>query len=230
MSNEAPRSGTSRTMIGKDYYPTISELVWSSEDDTAKILSGLSKSSISCLHRECLSQLKVALNKETSLTEVVSSLSTGMNDLNATAILKIESSVEQIFRELQATKIQEVPVTTIPVTGVKVISPIPNSIDDYRYQAKVVGIPEKVEKYPNNRALADRDAVIAVMKNLGMDYSTVKDCYRRGKYNKEKLRPLIVNFSSIWDSTLMRNKAMTAELYKKKKYLCSPNFHSKIKK
>ena len=119
-------------MIGKDYYPTISELVWASEDDTTKILSGLSKSSLSCFLRECLSQLKVALNKETSLTEVVSSLSTGMNDLNATAILKIESSVEQIFRELQATKIQEVPVTTIPVTGVKVISPIPNSIDDYR--------------------------------------------------------------------------------------------------
>ena len=81
----------------------------------------MSKSSISCLHRECLSQLKVVLNKETSLTEVVSSLSTGMNDLNATAILKIESSVEQIFHELQATKTSEVPVTTVPVTVGKLL-------------------------------------------------------------------------------------------------------------
>ena len=173
----------------------------------------------------------MVLNKETSLIEVVSSLSTGINDLKATAIPKIESSVEQIFHELQATKAQEVPVTTVPVTGVKVMSTIPNSIDDYRYQAKLVGIPESVEKYPDNRALADRDAVITVMKNLDMDYSTVKDCYRRGKYNKEKSRHLIEKFSSIWDSRLMRNKAMAAELKKKtKKYLCSPNFYPKIKK
>ena len=102
MSDDTLKSAT-RAFSGKDYYPTIAQLVWASEDDVNKILIGQQKSSLTCLLRQCLSQLKESLNKEQTMTDIVSTLSTGIGELKA-CIPKIESSVERVRDEVESVR------------------------------------------------------------------------------------------------------------------------------
>ena len=75
-------------------------MVWASNKDTNKVLLGLQKSSLSCSLREWLSQLQVSQDKEAFLTEIVTSLSPGLNDFKN----RVEKSVQEIFTEIKQVK------------------------------------------------------------------------------------------------------------------------------
>ena len=222
MSDDTLKSAT-RAFSGKDYYPTIAQLVWASEDDVNKILNCQQKSSLTCLLRQCLSQLKESLNKEQTMTDIVSTLSTGIGELKA-CIPKIESSVERVRDEVESVRANVTEIKAAERSAPPVQVPTQNlresSTESHLYQIRLDGLPELDNKNPAEIIKAETAAVERVFNHLS-EPLTICNLKRLGAYKKERSRPrtLLITLPRVWDVRKVLSKAPMLKSYNEKVYL-----------
>ena len=92
----------------------------------------------------------------------------------------------------------------------------------HEQQLKVIGVPENDKKSIVDRQLTDKSSVDTIAKDLGLTQHKIVECRRLGKYDKEKCRPLLVTFNSVWDARLCRSKAIQHNVYKERNVLILP--------
>ena len=91
--------------------------------------------------------------------------------------------------------------------------------NNHRYQVKIVGVPENKLRFSNDRKLRDKDIIEDIATELNLHNVQVSDCYRNGKFNISKRRPIIATFSSIWDARRMVSKSIERKLFQEKDFL-----------
>ena len=88
--------------------------------------------------------------------------------------------------------------------------------DNHRYQVKIVGVPENNLRFSNDRKLRDKEIIEDIATELNLHNVQVSDCYRNGKFNNSKWRPITAAFSSIWDARRMVSKSIERKLFQEK--------------
>ena len=67
----------------------------------------------------------------------------------------------------------------------------------HRYKVKIVGVPENNLRFSNDRKLRHKEIIEDIATELNLQNVQVSDCYRNGKFNDTKRRPIIATFSSV---------------------------------
>ena len=191
---------------GRDYYPTIDELVNSSNDGFKHLTDKLTKDSILCFLKDSIGHLREA---KLNLSNI-SFISEKIEDLkreNEKLVEKVEKINEDLPKSGKA----------IPQT---VATPI-RKIDDYQCQLKFIELPENDIKFSNERHLKEKLDAEAVISRLGGNPDTA-DCRRLGRFDTQKKRPLLVSFKSIWDKRKCLALAIQNKLFQTDKILIVP--------
>ena len=197
-----PDPSSARGIPTKDYYPTISELVWANDDDINRLLSSLPKDILICLVRECVSQLKVSWNKEAAMAENLKSLSSGISDLKS-SLPKMEKTMNENCHSIYSDVVKlSKSVESIPVN----LATPPTASIPKRHMDESAVPPQLridgIEEFPNKSTAelidCEHAAVSAVFDHLS-ETPQISDVIRLGKLNKDKGRPrtLLVTLNSV---------------------------------
>ena len=232
MSTDDQRSSSASR--SKDYYPTISELVWACDDDVNKLISYLSKSSLQCLLRESLSQLKVSANNNHSMKESFSTLTAAFTDFNAAVLPKIEMSIKETLTNViedikplhsgvaaintAVAKLEHDPTKTHAST--KQFSNSVHKPNNRDMQIRIDGIFEDTEKTRAENTEEENSKVIDILKHLKVN-PTISNIERIGKFRKETKRPrtLLVTLQQAWDVRLILSRAKSLKDLDQKIYI-----------
>ena len=132
-------------------------------------------------------------------------------------IVSLSATVNKLAEKLENldTTLKSVDAAPKQATGQEVDSSEKTyHIDDsYKHRVKIVGIQESEKKFTDARQFDDKTSIENILGKLEIKNANVADCFRAGKYDKTRNRPLIVSFSSIWDARLIRSKAIERKLY-----------------
>ena len=232
MSTDDQRSSSASR--SKDYYPTISELVWACDHDVNKLISHLSKSSLQCLLRESLSQLKVSANNNHSMKESFSTLTAAFTDFNTAVLPKIEiSNKETLTNVIEDIKPLHSGVAAINTAVAKLkhdptkthasIKQVSNSVhkpNNRDMQIRIDGIFEDTEKTRAENTEEENSKVIDILKHLKVN-PTISNIERNGKFRKETKRPrtLLVTLQQAWDVRLILSRAKSLKDLDQKIYI-----------
>ena len=205
---------------GRDYYPSIDELV-NANDGEFKALNGkLTKDWLLCLLKDALSHLRTAksFNSNFDTLKKVSSV----NDV----IIENEKFKKMLMKldELTAIKdkVDSICVTSASASSAFASQPIIVLDSIHKRQLKVIGVSECVEaKNSDDRALFDKASIETISADLGTEVN-IEDCRRLGKFIPGKSRTVLVTFSNIWDARKLRSKAIEQQLYRHKGVLIVP--------
>ena len=245
MSNEQPTNegtpgiGAPISMTAKNYYPNILELVWASNEDASRVVNGLNKQSLVCLLRESISQLKLGLNTEYSLSDTVQSLASDANQLKA-AIPNIESTISSRFKdafEKISTKIQN----TKSDSGASISRPVAASTpasrnndrkpsdDSHLFRIRIDGISE-IEGKPSHEVIKEETAAVEKIFGYLTEPLTIWNMKRLGSFKKDRNRPrtIIVTLPHVWDVRKVLSKAPLLKNYVSKVYLSKSLSHPEI--
>ena len=232
MSTDDQRSSSASR--SKDYYPTISELVWACDHDVNKLISHLSKSSLQCLLRESLSQLKVSANNNHSMKESFSTLTALFTDFNAAVLPKIEMSIKETLTNViedikplhsgvaaintAVAKLKHDPTNTH--ASIKQVSNSVHKQNNRDMQIRIDGIFEDTEKTRAENTEEENSKVIDILKHLKVN-PTISNIERIGKFRKETKRPrtLPVTLQQAWDVRLILSRAKSLKDLDQKIYI-----------
>ena len=207
---------------GRDYYPSIDELVNANDGEFEAFAGKLTKNWLLCLLRDALSHPRTAKSFNSNfdmLKEKVSSV----NDV----IIENKKSKEQLLMKLDELTAIEDKVDSMCVTSPSASSAFasqPRIVLDsiHKRQLKVIGVSECVEaKNSNDQALFDKASIETISADLGTEF-IIEDCRRLGKFISGKNRTVLVTFSNNWDARKLRSNAIKQQLYRHKGVLIVP--------
>ena len=155
---------------GRDYYPSIDELVNANDGEFKALTGKLTKAWLFCLLKDALSHLKTAKSFNSNfdmLKEKVSSVNDVIVENN-----KFKEQMLMKLDELTAIKdkVDSMWVTLASASSAFAFQPriVPDSI--HKRQLKVIGVSECVEaKNSNDRALFDIASIETINADLGTE-------------------------------------------------------------
>ena len=225
MNDDGGSRGDSRlnsAFGGRDYYPSIDELVNANDGEFKALTGKLTKDWLLCFLKDALSHLRTAksFNSNSDKLKVSS-----VNDV----IIENKEFKEQMLMKLDELTAIKDKVNSMCVTSASASSAFesqPRIVDSiHSRQLKVIGVSECVDaKNFNDRALFDKASIETISANLGTEI-IIEDCRRLGKFIPGRSRTVLVTFSNIWDARKLRSKAIEQQLYRHKGGIgCSRTF------
>lgn len=200
------RSG-STSAGGKNYYPSIDELVDANGEDFKCLTDKLTKDWLLCLLKDSIAHLRQAKSTIHSYSII---------DDKIKKITEDNSTIVNKLNEISAS--QPIPR---PLTEQFPTRRVQNATDDYNIQLKFVGVPEIDVKNPIAKQLQEKESIENIISDLGAN-SEVADCRRLGRYDSSKNRPVLVTFNNIWDKRKCLNLAIQKKYYNHKRILIIP--------
>jgi len=91
-----------------------------------------------------------------------------------------------------------------------------------KYQLRLSGVPEMSSDLSYvERQTSEHNYVLKVLDYLEKRNCKITDCYRLGKFNKDRKRPrsLLLTFSSVWDRNMVLQSAKSLSSFKDKIFL-----------
>ena len=191
--NGAEESTTPTSSVGgKDYYPSINELVDADPEGFKKLTGKLNKNWILCLLRDSISHPKKAKSKSELLTKIDNTILAPNQPLQTNTNPVVQGSMT-VGKEKQCSKKSK-----------------------HEMQLKFFGSNDSNEKFHIERGINDKNVVDGILEKLGTQEKS-QDCFRVGKYDADKKRNILVTFKNIWEKRKCFSAAMRHQFYKRRK-------------
>ena len=203
-----PTGGTSRRRLDsiENYYPTIEEIMASSDDEINKYLHKTKKDSIICIFKELLSQHRLTLSKNEEIA-----------DLKNT-ILAVGDSLQN-----------QTPTKSQAKSFASIVKQVQSSSTNFENEIRISGVPELTSATPEKPKRIDifehdESNLNTVLNHLGIPNDHVASTARLGKFNPTSTRPrtMLVRFRDKFtaEKTLARASMLKTftGTYKNEKY------------
>ena len=189
-----------------NYYPTISELLESSDQDVQKFLAKTKKDTLVCILREAIAQLR---NKSLCLIA---------NDIAEIKVTLEKAVSEQTLSSPQPMTDLDNESSIAPTVKISTNS-LKSSDIPYRNKIRVSCVPEQnsdLKKF--ERSMADKVKVEQILENLGEPVE-IRDVYRKGAFRTDRKRTIIVELSNPWDVRKVVGAATKNKFFKQSGFL-----------
>jgi len=167
------------------------------------------------------SQLQTANESITANTNNIEKLNTDLKSMGETLTQKI-NTFEEKLKAFEISKPQEVNKNhnnpSQEITQVNNLHKNPS----LKYQLRLSGVPEMSSELSYvERQTSEHKYVMKVLDYLEKKNCKITDCYRLGKFNKDRKSPrsLLLTFSSVWDRNMVLQSAKSLSSFQDKIFL-----------
>ena len=139
----------SHLLSSKDYYPTVEQVVWASDTDVHALIGNMKEDALSCLLRECISELRIATRKSSVLDDVSKSSAV----LSTEMLPSLENKLESVNKKISLLKSADcdkvVALENSMTTLQMQLNKTPENLKAVMKQVKEVSAENDATSYPN---------------------------------------------------------------------------------
>jgi len=190
-----------------------------------------------CSMNNKISTLEKQLEEKTKMTDESSEKIEASNNENSTKICnfndnlnkldeKVNTQLNEIVNKINKLENEsKIEAEVSKATNAPPLKQLPKETRTHanlKFQLKVSGIPEISEDINYiKRQQIEKEHIDKILKHIGKQQCKIIDCFRLGKYRKERQRSrsIIITFASVWDRNMVLQSAKNLSTFEEKIFI-----------